>query len=695
MAAESDIVLEADGLEVRYAADGADVLAVADVSFRLRRGECLGLVGESGCGKSSVAMAVMRHLGARGRISSGCIRFHGQDMAGLSPAALRAVRGKRIAMIYQDSQSALNPTLRIGAQLREVLAELPGAEAGAIAQRITEMLRAVGIADPDGVLGRYPHQLSGGQQQRVVIAMAFLAEPDLLILDEPTTALDLTIEAQVVELLARMRDAHRTTMLFISHNLGLVRRLSDRLAVMYAGQIIETGATGDVLDAPRHPYTQGLLGCIPRLDRGHADYRLESIPGQVPRLHDAPARCAFLERCRHARAGICDRPIPLRGEGDGRMLRCARWPDLDPMPDAPGAAAHASVPMGRDGAPVLVLDQVSRIYEVRRFLGLGKAIRVGANRSVSLTLGPGETLGVVGESGSGKSTLARLVMGLDLPSGGHITVLGDDVTGVVVERRSAGTVRGVQMVFQNPDSTLNPAHTVGFILGRAVSRLGSTAGRRQREAEIDRLLELVRLPREVKRMSAASLSGGQKQRVAVARAFAGRPRLVVADEPTSALDTSVKTAILELLLAAQRESDTALIFISHDLRVVRYMADRVGVMYAGRIIEMGSADALFAAPCHPYFAALLATLRHAEKAQAAPLPEDPAAGNGAGCAYAPRCPLAIAGVCDRLPPPSQAPAPGRVVFCHQPAAMLLALHAAGAGARAPAAAPAHGSGTQA
>ncbi|MCG8272651.1 dipeptide ABC transporter ATP-binding protein [Aquamicrobium sp. NLF2-7] len=676
MAAEATPLLRIEDLEIRYRGADREVLAVNDVSLELGAGECMALIGESGCGKSTVAMSVMRYLGENGRIAQGRILFRGQDLGTMTEADLRALRRGGIAMVYQDASSALNPTMKIGRQLAEVLETHEHAEAGSIAPRVLEMLRKVGIPDPEGTMGRYPHQLSGGQQQRIVIAMAFLAEPALLILDEPTTALDVTVEAQIIELLARMREEHGTAMLFISHNLGLVRRVCERVSVMYAGQIVERGATATILGAPQHPYTQGLVSCIPRLDRGRADYRLNSIPGQVPRLSSAPRRCTFMDRCHHAVPGECDTRIDIGPARSSVDVRCARWKDLgkDAGPEAP--AREPEMPRHRRDC-VLSVENMCKTYELRSPFDLfGKRSRqVRAGESISIALSPGETLGIVGESGCGKSTLARVIMGLEAPSSGRVVVLGDDVTGKQVEQRSREQVRNVQMVFQNPDSTLNPLHTVGFILDRAVKLLGGVRDRDGRRREVERLLDLVRLPAEVMRMRAGRLSGGQKQRVAVARAFAGRPALVVADEPTSALDTSVKTAILELLLSVQKQTGTALVFISHDLAVVRYIADRVCVMYLGHVLETGGVEEVFEPPFHPYTQALLDAVPSVDQDIAAP--HRPLEGEATswtpqsrGCPFSARCESSIEGLCDIQSPPNLETGENHLICCHLPVSAL-------------------------
>lgn len=661
MTVEAAPLLSIANLEARYRSGDQEVLAVNDLTIDLAAGECKALIGESGCGKSTVAMAIMQYLGENGRISAGQISFQGRNLATLSDADLKALRGNRIAMIYQDAASALNPTMKIGRQLAEVLEIHESLPLAAARGRVLEMLKSVGIPDPAGTMRRYPHQLSGGQQQRVLIAMAFLAEPDLLILDEPTTALDVTVEAEIIHLLAEMRRERNTAMLFISHNLGLVRRVCDTIAVMYAGQVVEQGPTDTILGDPKHPYSRGLMACIPRLDRGRSEYRLNSIAGQVPRLNSMPTRCTFIDRCEHARTGVCDRPIALEALPEGAAIRCARWRLLER-----GAAAEFSAAVAVAKADtitsdtVLSLDGVSKTYEMRGPFKIGGAgvSRVRAGEDISLTLNAGETLGIVGESGCGKSTLARIIMGLETSTSGRVVVLGDNVTGKYVEQRDPNHVRNVQMVFQNPDSTLNPVHTVGFILNRAVRLLGGVRGRAERHAEVERLLGLVRLPREILAMRAGRLSGGQKQRVAVARAFAGRPALVVADEPTSALDTSVKTAILELLLSVQKETGTALVFISHDLAVVRYIADRVSVMYLGHILETGPVDDVFSPPFHPYTEALLAAVPVIDGSKDyhhQPLRGEAGiwTGSQTGCPFASRCDVKIGAICEMQTPPAR------------------------------------------
>ena len=661
-------VLNIADLEVRYTVDGPDVLAVAGLSLALQRGETYGLVGESGSGKSSVAMAIMRHLGRRGRIATGSIHFNGIDLAALSERDLRRLRGSRIAMIYQDPATALNPTKRIGAQLVEVLQHHEGASSAEARRRVLDSLRDVRLADPETLLGRYPYQLSGGQQQRVVISMAFLAKPDLLLLDEPTSALDVTVEREIVDLLVGMQRSQGTTALFISHNLGLVRQICGRVGVMYGGQIVEEGLAETLFADPRHPYTRGLLACLPRLDGDKRVQRLHAIGGQAARLSAAPSACTFLPRCARARGGLCDAANPHLGPaapGSAHLVRCVR-PDESPMVDV--------VPLGPLSAPLPgdARQPVLHVESLTKRFGLRDGREIVANNDVSFTLFAGETVAVVGESGSGKSTLGRIVIGLEVATEGKV-MLGDTNVGrIETRRRSSDQVRAVLMIFQNPDSTLNPAWTVGGMLKRALAQLGDFGSGKQRVAEMWHLLDLVRLPAEVADMLPSQLSGGQKQRVAIARAFAGRPSIVIADEPISALDTSIKTAIIELLLATQQAYNTALLFISHDLGIVRYIADRVIVMHAGEIVEIGPADAMFAPPYHPYTETLLAAMpvadirivqRRVEMRGEAPS----VLLRSSGCGFASRCPRKLAGdLCDRVAPPLRLTATGHAIRCHIP-----------------------------
>jgi peptide/nickel transport system ATP-binding protein len=533
------------------------------------------------------------------------------------------------------------------------------------------MLAEMEVPDPDRVMAAYPHQLSGGQQQRIVIAMALLPRPRLLLLDEPTTALDVTIEAGVIELLAKLRRTHDTAMLFISHNLGLVGQICDRAAVMYAGEIVETGLVRQMFAHPRHPYTTGLVNCIPRPDLPRESQRLTPIPGQVPSANERPAGCSFGPRCGHFRRVICDRDsIPLEAfdPAGTTSVRCARAATIasQPVPQRVEAVERHA-----EGTLVAVTD-LDKFYAIRRSANR-RVVR--ANQALSFEAERGRTLAIVGESGCGKSTFAKVLMGLTAASGGRILFETIDLARLPVERRPAALLRDLQMVFQNPDETLNPSYAVGTQIARAVRRLGIARGRAAVQARVRALLGMTRLPAGYAARRPGQLSGGQKQRVGIARALAGAPRLVVADEPVSALDVSVQAAITELLLDIQRTQQTTLIIISHDLGFVRYIADRVVVMYLGQVMEAGAAERVFQPPCHPYTEALLSaapTIDASKRRQRIVLSgELPSAlATPSGCPFHTRCHRKLGTICETERPPERMAPDGHRILCHIPPADL-------------------------
>ena len=640
----TDPVLEIRDLGVAFTTRSRTVAALRDLSCRIGPAEVLGLVGESGSGKSTVALAIMGALGPGGRVTAGSIRFQGREILGLPERALRSIRGRGIAMVGQEPMSALNPTMRIGAQLAEVpmLHGAPRAQALALAR---QALAEVDLPDPDRMLASWPHQLSGGQLQRIAIAMALLARPALLILDEPTTALDVTVEAGIVDLLKRLGRRHGMAALFISHNLGLVAGICDRLSVLYAGEVVESGPVAAMFHRPRHPYTNALLRALPRLD-GPPRQPPEPLPGSQPLADDRPAGCSFAPRCAHARPGLCDhQPVPLTVTGDS-ALRCLR-----PLDRADTPAPTAPRPPPAPGRVVLRVEDL-----VKHHGGMANPAVAG----VSFDARAGETLAIVGESGCGKSTLARMVMGLDGATGGRILLDGQDIQHLPVERRPAAAISALQMVFQNPSDTLNPARTVGAQVMRAVELFHPPQGRAERLAS---LFEQVRLSPALARRKPAQLSGGQRQRIGIARALAAEPRILVADEPVSALDTGVQAAVVALLLDLQRQRGATLIFISHDLALVRHLADRVMVMYRGLVMEIGPTEAVLAPPFHPYTQALLAAVPVPDPT--VPRPRVPAAFGPeipGGCPFQAGCPMRE-GRCASLPPLVTV-APGHLIRCH-------------------------------
>ncbi len=673
-------LLEIENLSISFFTRLREIPAVMDFSCTVMPGEAMGLVGESGCGKSTVALAVVRDLGRTGRIVGGRIRFKGRDLGTLSAEELRRIRGREIAMIYQEPMASLNPALRIGAQLAEVpmIHEgLPRAEAWARAAAIVADVR---LPDPERILRAYPHQLSGGQQQRIVIAMALMSKPALLILDEPTTALDVTVEASIVDLVKGLGEKYGTSMLFISHNLGLVLDVCDRLCVMYSGEAVETGAVADVFDRMRHPYTQALFRSIPLPGADKTTRPLVAIPGNFPLPHERPPGCNFGPRCDYFVAGRCDAGVvpvlPVTGE-DRHGTRCLRWQDID-WTAAPKAAPRAE--RARVGEVVLRLEDLRKYYEVSsaRMFGGGPARVVRANETISFEARAGETLAIVGESGCGKSTFAKVLMGLETATAGRIMLYDQDIQDTPIERRSTATVSAVQMVFQNPFDTLNPSMTVGRQIVRALEVFDRGASEGERQEKMLRLLDLVKLPREFAERMPRQLSGGQKQRVGIARAFAGGAKVVVADEPVSALDVSVQAAVTDLLMDIQRQNGTTLLFISHDLSIVRYLADRVMVMYLGHVVEIGSTEQVFAPPYHPYTEALLSAVpiadTHVTKKRILLEGDIPSAMTPPpGCPFQTRCRWKAevpGGLCDREVPPMVTLAPGHEIKCHLARAVL-------------------------
>lgn len=666
---QTEPTLRVDGLSIAYQTRTGPVPAVRQVSLDILPGEIVGLAGESGSGKSTVAFGVIGFLGPNGKVTRGTIEFLGRELTGLSQKELGRLRGDRMAMVYQDPMAALNPALKVGDQLAETLIchrKLSKAEAW---HQSREMLDRVHLPDAVQVMRRYPHQLSGGQQQRALIAMALLNRPALLIMDEPTTALDVTIEAAVLDLVSELRDELDTSILFISHDLAVMARVCDRVAVMYAGQIVEQAAVAELFRRPVHPYTRGLLNCLPHPGPGKARAGLRPIEGQAPGPGEVLEwACSFHPRCRYVDQVCRSRSPEFSPLEPGHAVRCffaARIRDLPPVePEEAGVRAEA----GPGDEPLLEVANLQVHYQGRR----RETIR--AVDGVSFRLGSGRTLGLVGESGCGKSTLARAIIGLENSDAGRVEFLGIDVSGAI-SRREDRLVKEMQMVFQNPDSTLNPAFSVGRQIGRALKKLGRVP-RQRRKAAVKDLLASVRLGPEYLSRAPRSLSGGEKQRVAIARALAGRSRLVLCDEPVSSLDVSVQAAVLNLLQDLQNETGTGLVFISHDLSVVRYLAHQVAVMYLGKIVEAGPAEAVFEPPSHPYTEALLSAAPRGDPESGPgrirlsgdiPSPAHPPS----GCPFHTRCfkiSLMTDGGrgCRTQAPPWQVAGDGHGIWCHLP-----------------------------
>lgn len=654
----TDALLVED-LQVAYRSGGRERAVLRKVSFRIGRGEAYGLVGESGCGKSTMALAAVRYLPRAGRLTGGSIAIDGVDVTGLDREALRQLRARRVSMVYQEPGKALNPTLRIGRQVAEIF-EMAGASAQEARSRSIEILEKVRISDPESVAQRYPHQLSGGMQQRVAIAMALAKDPALLILDEPTTGLDATVEAEVLDLIGQLRREFSTSILFISHNLAVVAKMCDRVGVLYAGMLVEEGPTQQLFDSPRHPYTVALLRCLPRAGQRKDRSRLDTIPGTLPSPGAAISGCPFADRCALADER-CHAELPPLHDLGGRFSRCHYHQRAQELPRQTPAEVGLPAPKPETG-PVLQVRDLNKTFPS----GDG-GLRAVAD--VSLAIQPGETLGLVGESGSGKTTFARLLLGLLPPDSEGAILLDAKPLPAVVDQRSDEQVKAMQIVFQNPDSALNRAHPVSRVIGRALKRLGGLSGEALNE-RLRSLMRSVRLPERYLTAKPRQLSGGLKQRVAIARAFAGEPRLVVCDEPTSALDVSVQASILNLLADLQAERGVSYLFISHDLGVVRYLSDKIVVLYLGRIMELGPAERVFDGPHHPYTEALLSAVPKLDgtpKARIRLEGEVPSASRPpSGCVFQTRCPRKIGRICEEQEPPLADVGARHAMRCHIP-----------------------------
>ena len=664
--------LELRNLEVAYTVRGIDRQVLRGVSFSIAPGEAYGLVGESGCGKSTAAFAAMRYLPRNGKITSGSILFEGKDIVDINDDEVAKLRRSAISMVYQNPATALNPTIRIGKQIAEVF-ELNGVSSADAMMLAEQALTKVQIADPARVMRRYAHQLSGGMAQRVVIAMALASNPRLLVMDEPTTGLDATVEAEVLDLVRELRRDTGTAVLFISHNLGVIRNMCDRVGVLYAGALVEQGATSELFSNPSHPYTVGLLRCIPRGGLHKNTDRLDTIPGTPPALGTNFDGCVFAARCSLA-DDKCRTQLPEMVTINGsHVARCFHSDKAGSMPRSIEQIEYAPQTTGHKtqvGDTLLNISHLSKVFNQD-----GHKVRV--INDVSLTLGVGETLGLVGESGSGKTTIAKLVLGLTPPEEGGVVTLDGKGLAKTLNRRDVADVGAMQIVFQNPDQALNRRHSVTRIVSRAVERLRkfSLAAALERAHE---LLSGMRVDASLHSVRPVQLSGGLKQRVAIARAFAGAPQIVVCDEPTSALDVSVQAAILNLLVDLQKKDQTSFIFISHDLGVVRYISDKIAVLYLGRVVEFGTSQRVFTGPFHPYTEALLSSVPNIDGSTrkripltgVVPSPSNPPS----GCVLNPRCPRKAGSgyetLCETEEPNLTEVEPGHFMRCHVPMAKL-------------------------
>jgi peptide/nickel transport system ATP-binding protein len=684
-------VLEITDLSTHIQLTKSVVQAVGNIDLHIEPGETLGLVGESGCGKSMTGLSIMGLLPPGGSIVNGSVTLNGRELVGLPDADLRKIRGNDIAMIFQDPLTSLDPTKTIGYQVAEPVRLHRDASKREAEERATEVLGLVGLPRPRERLSDYPHQLSGGLRQRVMIAMALSCEPKLLIADEPTTALDVTIQAQILALLDDLKDRLGMAMLLITHDMGVIAGHADRVDVMYAGRLVETTDAGTLFSHMHHPYTQALLASIPRLSQDNTQ-RLLNIPGLPPDLSQPPAGCRFAARCSRATDKCRTNEPPLTGETAGHLFAC--WHPVDgplALNAGPGngqarQASHATPGLvvkdrapatGADNAPILAGQALLEVRDlVKEFPVTAGAIlqrkigSVHAVSDVSFTVNAGETFGLVGESGCGKTTIGRMVVALEHPNSGTVQLAGENISAL-----SGGELRrkrrDLQLMFQDPYSSLDPRMRVGAIIREPLSiqHIGSPQEQRKRVAE---LLDEVGLPRSAVERYPHEFSGGQRQRIGLARALTLNPRVIVADEPVSALDVSIRAQVLNLMKRLQADHGLTYIVISHDLAVVKYMADRIGVMYLGKLVEVGSGEDIYQRAAHPYTAGLIATIPVPEPAAARaskgvgikgelPSPINPPS----GCRFRTRCPFAQ-DRCAEEEPLLRSFGPGHMAACHFP-----------------------------
>lgn len=656
-------LLEVDDLRLGFQAGRQQLCAVDGVSFSIARGETFALLGESGCGKSVTAQGILRLLPAVGRVLGGSVRYDGTDLLALPEVAMRAYRGGKIAMIFQEPSTSLNPVLTVGQQIAEVLARHLALRGAAARARSQELLEQVGIADPARRLDEYPFQLSGGMQQRVMIAIALAGEPELLIADEPTTALDVTMQAQILDLLAQLQAERGMAILLITHDLGVVARLAQRIGVMYAGELVEIAGREQFFTQPAHPYTQALFAALP--DAGRRGAPLRTIVGQVPALSALPPGCRFAPRCPQAMP-VCREENPVwRVDACGAQVRCHWQNEGEAVPAAGESATDDAAPA--TAAPLLQIRDLAVHFPIRKGILQRVVGQVKAVDGVSLTLAPSRTLALVGESGCGKTTVGKALLQLIRPTAGSVRVNGEEWVGARGNSLRQAR-RQAQMVFQNPFASLNPRLRVGEIIAEGMQVLG-----RQGEpaTAIAALLQAVGLPADAAGRFPHEFSGGQRQRIAIARALAVQPQLLVCDEPTSALDVSVQAQILNLLKTLQQNLGVAYLFITHNLAVVEYLAHDIAVMYLGRIVECGTAAEVLAAPRHPYTQALLSAVLQPRLeedgsgvqvlAGEIPSPARPPA----GCHFHPRCPKATP-ECRNSYPAAQPLTATHKVNCHWP-----------------------------
>ncbi len=673
-------LLEVRNLSMIYKSGGVDLPVLRDINLNIQVGQIYGLVGESGSGKTTLGLTIIQYLPPEGHVLRGSINFASRDLLTLGKSEMRKLWGREITFVPQDPSSSLNPSMRIGEQLAEIFHSRDDLSPRQSRQKTIEWLKRVRLPDPELIAARYPHELSGGQKQRILVAMALSNQPQLLVLDEPTTSLDVTTEAVILDLLRDLIKDMDTSALFITHNLGIVAGLTDRVAVLYAGELVEDAPTKMLYRQPLHPYTQGLLSSVPKLGTHKKVAALNGIKGQIPSLMNIPSACVFAPRCSHA-VEIChqERP-PLEYPNGERSIRCHRWREIQA-----NEISHltedeqAPSPPPEETNPTLQLSVLVVSYNISRAgfeTLLGKKHEFKAVDKVSLKVAKTSTLGIVGESGSGKSSMALAIMGLVDSTDGEVTLLNTHLSHKL-RKRDKKILRSLQMVFQTQDEAFSPYLTVEEILSRPLRNL-LNMGKDAAQTRALELLEMVRLPPEYAQRYLRQLSGGEKQRVAIAQAFAANPNLLITDEPVSALDVSVQANILNLLKDLQSEHKTASLLISHDIAVVTYLADEVAVMYLGQVMQLSDTQQLLSPPFHPYTEALLSAVPVADpdhQADVIRLEGDIASPleKPTGCPFHTRCPRMLGDVCRDETPAWQSTSDGKQIYCHIPLKKLLTI----------------------
>jgi len=677
----NDKILDIRDLTVSFKTERGPLKAVQEVSFSIGPEEVVGLVGESGSGKSTIALAILNLLPKAGSITNGMIAFKGTPLLSLDERSLEKIRGNRIAMVFQDPLTSLNPSLTIGEQIAEMFVYHQGCSFHEGWSKGRDLLRSVGIPNPEERMKNYPHQFSGGMQQRVLIATALSCNPDLLILDEPTTALDVTIEAQILDLLKELQRSFRSSMLFITHDLGVVAKICNRVVVLYAGKVMEMGTVEDIFFSPLHPYTRGLLHSLPKIYLDRRKQELQPIPGNFPDLITLHEGCVFASRCTEAEFGCKDGEIPLFEFSQGHWVRC-RMSSISKTDLKTTPSFLAETPFRKE-APLLRVEDLHMEFQDRKFLqnlrirfnsksGLSlnfRTSKVYAVNGISFFLNKGETFGLVGESGCGKSTVARCLIGLLRPTSGQVLYEGKDIHHLPPDEFKK-YLRNVQMIFQNPDSSLNPRKKVADIIGRPL-RLFNICPTKEIEKNVVSLLQMVKLSESYKDRFPHELSGGEKQRVGIARALAVNPQCILCDEPVTALDVSVQASIINLLMELQKNLKVSYLFIAHDLSVVRHISNRIAVMYGGKICEIGTTEEIFSPPYHPYTQALLSAvpipdirLARRPHIRLGETPRDMAFYALKGCIFRSRCHLKIGQICEEEYPPPKEVKEGHLIYCH-------------------------------